>query len=265
MWPRSRSALFAAALIAAAGSTTLAQSNTTRLYKLEPESTFQQGCFPPCLCPYLQTAPLRGTFHLGLITVGDVFDFYEVSRIRWKALLSNSQAIPISGEGYYKVSTIAELQQMWVELAVGAELAEQFDSSEVPLLRDFPKIDVTISINGGYCHDTVMDLHARPTLRLRAEHNSVAWDDEPAEAGPWSVVWGDLGTLRATGGDFATATIGCLANDTWNAAVPFGADPAPGEAFWFMARRDSDTYADGTPEQVGDPDAGIAGSNRSCD
>ena len=69
MWPHLRSALYAVALIAAAGSTTLAESNATRLYKLEPESTFQQGCFPPCLCPYLQTAPLRGTFRLGLITV----------------------------------------------------------------------------------------------------------------------------------------------------------------------------------------------------
>ena len=265
MWSHTRGALVAAGLIAAAVSTTDAQVNAARLYKLEPASTFQQGCFAPCLCPYLQTAPLRGTFRLELITVGNVFDFYEVSHIRWRALPSNTQAIPIAGDGFYKVSTIAGLQQMAVSLAVGADAVEQFDSAEVPLTAEFPRIRVTISINGGFCHDTVMELHARPTLLLRTENAYVAWDDEPADAGPWSVVWGDLGTLRATGGDFAAATAGCLARGTWDATVPFGADPAPGEAFWLIARRDGDTYGDGTPEQIGDPDAGIEGSNRSCD
>ena len=238
-----------------------AQSNYpagARLYRLERSSTFQRGCFAPCLCPYLETAPLSGTFRLALASVGDVFDFYEVSRVAWKAQRSNADAIPIAGSGHYKVSTVAGLQQMWVTLGVGQDPPERFDSGEVPIPERFPRIDLSISIHGGYCHDTLMELHARPTMRLDLDRERLSWVDEPDEVAPWDVVYGDLGALRASGGDFGSATTGCVVRDYWDTTLAWSADPGPDEGVWYLARRADGTYGDGGPEQVGDPDAGIA-------
>jgi len=261
---RLRGAALLAGILAASPAVAQFYDGRTRLYRLEPESTFQRGCFPPCLCPYLETAPLAGTFRLGLAAVGDVFDFYEVSRIRWKAERSNTDAIPIAGAGYYKVSTIAGLQQMWVDLTVGADPPARFDSGEAGLAVAFPRIEVTISINGGYCHDTVLDLRARPTMRLRADPAELSWGEEPNDTAPWDVMYGDLGVLRSTGGDFAAASRACLARDYWGSVLPYEDDPGPDQGFWFLARRYDGTFADGGPEQAGDPDAGIANSTAAC-
>lgn len=235
-----------------------------RLYRLEPESTFQRGCFPPCLCPYLETARLSGSFRLGLASVGNVFDFYDVSRVRFKVVRSSTDALPITGAGQYKVSTVAGIQQMWLDLAVGADPPERFDSGEVALQVAFPRIAVTVSINGGYCHDTVLDLRARPTMRLHANAADLSWEEESNDSAPWDVVYGDLGVLRSSGGDFAAASMACLARDYWGSALAFDFDPAPGQGFWFLARRFDGTFADGAPEQTGDPDAGIANSSAAC-
>ena len=35
-----------------------------RIYRLNPESTYQFGCFPPCLCPILVQQGVAGTFKL---------------------------------------------------------------------------------------------------------------------------------------------------------------------------------------------------------
>src|SRR5580765_2556512 len=75
------------------------------LYRLERTSTFQRGCFPPCMCPALETVPIIGTFRLNLITVGDVFDFYEVTGVRFKYQPSNGQVVEVTGSGTYAVST----------------------------------------------------------------------------------------------------------------------------------------------------------------
>ena len=230
-----------------------------RLYRLERASTFQRGCFAPCLCPVLETAPLAGTFRLTLASVGDVFDFYEVSRVAWKAQRSNADAIPITGSGHYKVSEIAGLQQMSLTLGVDQNVPERFDSGEVPIPVRFPRIDLSISIHGGYCHDTVMELHARPAMRLDTDRNRLSWVEEPDEAAPWDVVYGDLGTLRASGGDFAAAATGCVVRDYWDTTLAWSADPAPGEGVWYLGRPGDGTYADGEPEQVGNPDAAIGG------
>jgi len=174
------------------------------------------------------------------------------------------EAIPIKGSGYYKVSTIAGLQQMWLDLTVGSDASTRFDSGEVGLEVEFPRIEVTISIHGGYCHDTVLELRARPTMRLHAAPAELSWNEESTDSAPWDVVYGDLGVLRASGGDFAAASMACLARDYWGSPLSFDADPEPGQGFWFLARRFDGTFADGGPEQPGDPDGGIANSSAAC-
>ena len=38
---------------------------------------FLEMCLPPCACPYRGVeVPMRGTFSLRLVAIGDVFDFY---------------------------------------------------------------------------------------------------------------------------------------------------------------------------------------------
>ena len=39
-------------------------SAVTTIYRLDKTSTFQRGCFPPCLCPVMESGSERGTFVL---------------------------------------------------------------------------------------------------------------------------------------------------------------------------------------------------------
>src|SRR5436190_11470283 len=41
-----------------------ASAQTGTLYRLSQDSSFQQGCFPPCLCPIMLAMPVKGTFVL---------------------------------------------------------------------------------------------------------------------------------------------------------------------------------------------------------
>jgi len=78
----------------------------------------------------------------------------------------------------------------------------------------------------------------------------------------------DISTLRASGGNFTTATLACSGNDL--AATFLGAPelPAAGQATWYIVRGENcgghGTYDSGAPSQVGSRDAGINASAQSC-
>jgi hypothetical protein len=161
-----RFAVAAVLLLALCSPSVFAQvlEGSTR-YRLERTSTFQRGCFPPCMCPIMQEVPVTGTFRLDLVAVGDVFDFYEVKNVRW-SVPSNSGPLVITGSGTYKVSTIADLQEMALDLRVGSEPMTLYQSDTVAGGASFPRIALSISIHGGFCLDTVIDLAARPGKRF---------------------------------------------------------------------------------------------------
>lgn len=235
------------------------------LYRLEPGSTFQRGCFPPCMCPIMEAVPITGTFRLELVAVGDVFDFYEVRGIRWKVRRSNADDLWITGSGTYKVSTVADLQEMNLELFVGTEPLTTYASDSVPGGASFPRIDVPISINGGFCFDTVLELRARPARRVHVDRNSIAWDAQNEEASiTYDVVQGDLNVLRASGGAFDVATSACLADSVTVSQIPFVAPPESGRGFWFLQRESGGSYDDGDAAQIGSSDPGIALSPAPC-
>jgi hypothetical protein len=235
------------------------------LYRLTSDSTFQRGCFPPCACPVMQTSPITGTFFLELISVGDVHDFYTVRDISWKVHVQNSDATPIEGGGTYAVSTLADSQWMVVDLLVGDEPKTSYQSDYVAGGAAFPKIAVPISIHGGVCWDTLIDLVARPSPRLSVDGEALSWDpDEEANEPRYDVVQGDLATLLASGGDFALATFACMADGVTATELTHGDAPLPGEGFWFLHRLEGGSYADGDAAQVGSPDAGIALSGAAC-
>ena len=235
------------------------------LYRLERTSTFTRGCFPPCMCPVSQSVPITGTFKLALITVGNVFDFYEVSQLRMKIRINSGEVVEITGSGNYAVSTIADMQHMEVSLVVGSEPPTMYQSDVVSGGGAFPRIALPISINGGFCHDTVIELRARPARRLYVNGEQVHWDVDPTNANATSdVVYGDLRALHQTAGEFDVATWACVDDSNASGSTLFSGAPAVGEGFWFLEREAGDLYEDFDAAQVGSPDAGIDASPGAC-
>ena len=230
------------------------------LYRLQEGGTLQRGCFPPCDCPLLE-APIAGSFELGLISVGDVFDFYEVTVVSWIAAFEPEE-VKVTGSGNYNVSTLAGQQILDLTLTVDREPPEHYSSDYVPLTVPFPDIAVPISINGKVCFDTVIDVRARPTPRLGVAPDALEWDSGLEVVG-YDVVQGSLTILHETGGSFEQATEACLADDLHASSLRFDARPLPGEGFWFLVRAAGSTYDTGLPSQVGSRDPGIAAS-RTC-
>jgi hypothetical protein len=136
-------------------------------YTLVPESTFQQGCFPPCDCPLGMPRPLSGTFALIDLRQGPLFNEFAVVNVYWLvAGAPDGTGIPVRGFGTYRVGgEFAVQQQLSLDLWVGDEGPTHFDSGLVAGGGEFPRIDVSTSVNGQYCFDTVIDLHARPSDR----------------------------------------------------------------------------------------------------
>ena len=262
---RVRKSAVAVALLVFATTVCLAQVlDRPTLYRLERGSTFQRGCFPPCMCPIMETVPLTGTFRLALVTVGNVFDFYEVRGVRFR-VRGNGLDLPITGSGTYKVSTIADLQEMVLDLVVGGEPSTVYWSDTVSGGARFPRIAVPISIHGGFCFDTVLDLRARPARRLRVDREGVEWDaDTESNAATYDVTQGDLASLLASGGAFDVATRSCLADGVSATQLPFGPSPEAGQGFWFLERAVDASYDDGDGAQTGSADEGISAAPGAC-
>ena len=266
MTQRARHVAIAVALFVLATGFCLAQAlDHPTLYRLERTSTFQRGCFSPCMCPLMQEVPVTGTFRLQLVAVGDVFDFYEVRGVRFRVHRSDADDLLITGSGTYKVSTVADLEEMRLDLVVGQEPLTVYQSDTVPGGASFPRIAVPISIHGGFCIDTVLDLRARPARRLHVNRNDIGWDQNTEEANVTSdVEQGDLAALLANAGAFDLATPTCLADGVNATQIPFGASPEPGRGFWFLQREAGGSYDDGDAAQVGSADPGIALAPAAC-
>jgi hypothetical protein len=84
----------------------------------------------------------------------------------------------------------------------------------------------------------------------------------------FDVVMGDLGALRATGGDFSSAVMACLMDDGIDNSVEILSSPAPGTAFFYLVRETVDgetfSYDDGGGRQVTPRDYLVDASVTSC-
>ncbi|MDH3629256.1 MAG: hypothetical protein OEV00_03095 [Acidobacteriota bacterium] len=111
------------------------------------------------------------------------------------------------------------------------------------------------------------DPPATRAIQLRLDAVDLLWDAAEG-ATAYDLVQGDLATLRLTGGDFATATDFCPADDHVGTNFPHGIDPSPGNGYWFLVRVVSPsftgTYDARTLGQVAPRDAGIASSGWDC-
>ena len=139
-----------------------------RPYGLTRDTTYQRGCFPPCLCPLFQQQPVRGTFALVQLESGPLFTDYAVVNVNWQVLSPTPKGpaggFPLTGFGLYRIGgEVAVQHQMGLELYVNGDRdLTHFESGLVAGGGNFPAIDILLSVNGGYCYDQVIDLHAKP-------------------------------------------------------------------------------------------------------
>jgi len=87
------------------------------------------------------------------------------------------------------------------------------------------------------------------------------------DATVYDVVRGELGLLRASAGDFAAATVECIANDESSGPIVFEGDPPLDDADWFLVRGAScgnGSYGSGAGSQSGPRDAEIEVSVDPC-
>lgn len=143
-----------------------AQSGTgnPRPYKLADTSRFETGCFTLCDCPILSQR-LQGTFSLQLLSRGPLFDDYRILDVRW-TLPEAAPIVTITGSGTYRLGgEVAVQHQMTLDLSVGGEPVQHFDSGLVGTTNDlFPRIEIRIPLHGdSACVDTVLLIQAEPT------------------------------------------------------------------------------------------------------
>jgi len=133
------------------------------LYRLNADSSYQQGCFPPCLCPVMIAQPVTGTFQLIPTGFDALFLTYAVSNVNWIVSMGGTNLV-VTGSGTYKIGGEFALQQeLSLDLSLGGGPAEHFDSGLVTGPSSFPNINVTISLHGEVCFDTVFVVSASPS------------------------------------------------------------------------------------------------------
>jgi len=68
------------------------------LYRLNKDSSFVQGCFPPCLCPIMIAVPARGTFLLSPTGFDGLFNNYTATDVNWLVSVNGKETV-VTGSG----------------------------------------------------------------------------------------------------------------------------------------------------------------------
>ncbi len=134
-------------------------------YKLTPFSTYQTGCWPPCRCPITEELLVLGTFSLSLTGSDLLFERYAVTNVDWM-VASNDPVKPgprITGSGTYRIGgEFALTHQLQLDLRIGDQPIQHFDSGTVVTSSAFPDINILVSMNNMWCFDTVIVVDASP-------------------------------------------------------------------------------------------------------
>src|ERR1019366_6837317 len=132
------------------------------VYVLGENATYRSGCFGPCLCPIVQ-APVRGTLRLTSTGFDGLYNTFDLSDVSWAVNVGGSGLL-ITGSGEYKLGgEVALLQQLELDLVIAGNPVQHFDSGLVPAgTVEFPLINVVVSMNHMFCHDTVFAVDAAP-------------------------------------------------------------------------------------------------------
>ncbi len=197
--------LSAVSVLVACGAAFAQPLQGPQIYKLAGDSTFERGCFDPCLCPVMDQAPVRGTFKLTRVQPDIWFDVYEVTDVNWTVPLGDPE-LRITGSGEYRTGGNPGLmQRLQLDLRVGDGPVEHFDSGLIMGGFGFPEIDITIAISGIYCFDTVIHLVAEPVaaqdvipyrLFKGTTYQAGCFDPCDCPLGPELPVVGSFGLVR---------------------------------------------------------------------
>jgi hypothetical protein len=131
------------------------------IYRLTPDSAFEDGCFDPCLCPVHFYDRLAGTMRLVPAAPEPGFVVHEVRDVNW--------IVPgldwwVTGSGTYRLGGQPLMQRLELDLKVDGRDVQHFDSGLVFTDGAQAGIAITISMNNMVCHDTVFHLVARPIV-----------------------------------------------------------------------------------------------------
>jgi len=106
--------------------------------------------------------PVKGTFVLTPTGFDGLFNTYTVTDVNWLMSIGGRDTT-VTGSGTYKIGgEFALQQQLSLDLQVGGDKVQHFDSGLVTGPAPFPDIKVTISVNGKVCFDTVFEVSASP-------------------------------------------------------------------------------------------------------
>lgn len=132
---------------------------------LRPSTLTLETCLPPCACPSRGfEGPLHGTFQLSLLGIGSVFDFYEITDVRFSSDLG-LRDVRLIGGGVYRYSEIADLHQMTLDLReVGANATIHLESDIVALTSRLPRIRIELQTSIESCLRWSMSINAAPCI-----------------------------------------------------------------------------------------------------
>src|SRR6266481_3155569 len=146
-------------VVTSSGPAQIGTGSRGTIYRLNQDSTFEQGCFAPCECPVMVDSGVRGTFRLTPTGFDGQFNTYAVEDVRWVVSVGGTDKL-YTGQGTYKVSEVQQELSLYLQEDGGT--VQHFDSGLVQESTPFPDIKVTISIHGQVCYDTVFGVSASP-------------------------------------------------------------------------------------------------------
>ena len=171
----------------------LARAAMDEHYALQKASAYEDGCFAPCVCPVLIHDDLRGRLNLIPRGTENGYDLFDVKNVLWFVTLEDGSTVLIQGSGTYRSSTLDKLQRLEMDLVVGERPLEHYDSGLVPIRVPSPELNITISKNGMYCHDTVFAINAGPAPN-DVRPPKLQFKDEDLDKGV-ATTWGRLKRL----------------------------------------------------------------------
>jgi len=120
----------------------------------------------------MESAGIEGTFVLTPAATTGSFRSYTVTEVNWSILLP-SGPVRVTGAGSYLIGGYPIQQQLSLDLQVGGDPVQHFDSGLAAGGDDFPRIALAISLHGQYCFDTVFGVDASPVPAEQARYYKV--------------------------------------------------------------------------------------------
>ena len=145
------------------------------VYRLTEKASYQDGCFPPCLCPILTTGRIRGAFVMGPPVSSNGIVSRDVYNLGWFVTLDNAE-IEVYGSGVYRATSgpSPRVHALDLDLSIDGGETQHFYSGWVPVETNDASIDIPISVNGQFCHDTVIAVSAEPVVPASMLHFDLA-------------------------------------------------------------------------------------------